>query len=100
MAIVDFWLPDGAALPLLRQLRQRCAEARLLVLSGDEDVGAHGFLCKHEPPEAFAQAVAALLAGGDWFAAVRQRALPPAPRRELPVQAHELGPTERQGQRS
>ena len=107
LVVVDFWLPEGAALPLLQQLQQRCPATRLLVLSGDEDVGvqikvrnagAHGFLCKHEPPEVFAQAVAAVLACGTWFASTQLQALPAAPRRELPVQAHELGLTERQGQ--
>ena len=107
LAIVDFWLSGGSALPLLQQLQQRCPAIRLPVLSGDEDLGvqikvhdagAHGFLCKHEPPEVFARAVAAVLAGGGWFAAARQQGLPAAPRRELPVRAHELGLTERQGQ--
>ena len=71
LAIVDFWLPDGAALSLLRQLVQCWPLARLLVLSGDDDpgvqlkvqaAGAHGFLCKHEPPEVFAQALRQLAA--------------------------------------
>lgn len=107
LAIVDFWLKDGAALELLRQILRQCPSTRLLVLSGDEDfgvqikvreAGAQGFLCKHEPPEVFAQAVANLLAGGDWFPNSRELTLPQAPRRELPVQARDLGLTGRQGQ--
>lgn len=107
LAVVDFWLPDGAALSLLRELLPQCPSTRLLVLSGDEDfgvqikvreAGAQGFLCKHEPPEVFARAVASLLAGADWFPHSRELTLPQAPRRELPVQARDLGLTERQGQ--
>jgi DNA-binding NarL/FixJ family response regulator len=105
LAVVDFWLPGGTALALLRQLSHRCPRARLLVVSGDDaspglatrayDAGAHGFLYKHEPAEVFARVVAALRAGQRWCAPAPAV---PAPAGELPVRASDLGLTGRQGQ--
>jgi DNA-binding NarL/FixJ family response regulator len=106
-AVVDFWLPEGAALPLLRQLSVQWPGIRLLAVSGDEDVGvrrkaqeagAHGFLRKHEAPEVFARAVAALRAGQSWFPLVGGPTLPPDAQRELPIHPQELGLTDRQGE--
>lgn len=107
LAVIDFWLPDGAALQLLRELGDCCPLTRLLAVSGDDDAriqakvresGAHGFLHKHEPPEVFARAVTALLQGRDWFGTDAIAAVQASPRRELPVHARDLGLTERQGQ--
>lgn len=106
LAVVDFWLPDGVALPLLRVLRQADPGLRLLVVSGDHDVGvvtkvreagAHGFLHKQEMPEVFARAVASLMAGDTWYRPTEQTP-PPATRRELPIRPADLGLTQRQGE--
>lgn len=106
LAVVDFWLPDGVALPFLLALRQGCDATRLLVVSGDHDVGvvtkareagAHGFLHKQESPETFARAVACLMAGSEWFRPTDRMPGAGAPR-ELPVRAGDLGLTERQGE--
>lgn len=108
MAIVDFWLQGRTALPLVRDLLEADSGTRLLVMSGDEDAaipakvrqaGAHGHLLKSDPPEVFAEAVAALRAGLDWFAHPHQAiAAAEAPRREVPVQPRDFGLTGRQGQ--
>jgi len=107
LAVVDFWLPEGAALMLLGQLARRCAGTRLLVVSGDEDgaiqrkardAGAHGFVHKNQPPEIFAQVVTVLRTGGVWFTQGDDLGPAPAIRRELPMRPQELGLTERQGQ--
>lgn len=107
LAVVDFWLPEGAALPLLRELARRCPATRLLVVSGDDDAGVrrkareaggHGFLRKQETPEVFARAVAALRAGELWFPLVSGPMPSPDTPRELPIHARELGLTERQGE--
>ena len=107
LAVVDFWLPEGAALMLLGKLAQRCAGTRLLVVSGDEDsavqrkardAGAHGFVHKNQPPEVFAQVVSVLRSGGEWFRLESDSTQAAAIRRELPMHPQELGLTERQGQ--
>jgi DNA-binding NarL/FixJ family response regulator len=107
LAVVDFWLPEGAALSLLRQLSSRWPGIRLLAVSGDEDVGvrrkareagAHGFLRKQETPEVFAKAVAALRGGESWFPLVSGPMSSPDTQRELPIHPQELGLTGRQGE--
>lgn len=107
LLVVDFWLPGGTALALLREAAAKLPSCRLLVMSGDEDArvqikameaGAHGFLRKSEPPETFAQAVATLRKGGTWFPAMPPAELTPALRRELPLSPRDLGLTDRQGQ--
>ncbi|MBS7758808.1 response regulator, partial [Klebsiella pneumoniae] len=93
LLVVDFWLPQGTAIDLLRQAMVRAPGCRLLVMSGDEDqrvqikakeAGAHGFIRKAEPPEVFAQAVDTLRQGGNWFRLSSGTSLTPA-RRELPL---------------
>lgn len=107
MVVVDFWLPDGAALPLLHALRVQCPETCLLVISADDNAaiedkvraaGANGFLHKQEATEVFVEAVAELNKGGTWFRGVAHRAEHKAAPRDLPVTAAELGLTARQGQ--
>eukprot|EP01041_Mallomonas_annulata_P035713 gene35713-58712_t len=55
IALIDFWLAEGAALDLIAQLRQHCPGSALAVISGDDDpavmervrkAGAHGFIHK------------------------------------------------------
>jgi len=108
LAVLDFWLSDGTALALVAELARQCPGARLLTVSGDDDpalqikareAGAHGFLPKHEAPEAFAHAVAVLCAGGQWFTHTEGSMLLPALRqRGLPLRPGDLGLTERQGE--
>lgn len=78
LLVLDFWLSDGTALHLIRELPQRYANIRLLVISGDEnnqvqfkaqEAGAHGFVHKHDSPQTFQLAVTALQNGQLWFPA-------------------------------
>lgn len=76
LLVLDFWLPDGTALQLIRTLPQKNPHIRLLVISGDEnnnvqhkarEMGAHGFVHKHDSPQIFNLAVKALQNGQLWF---------------------------------
>ncbi len=107
LAVVDFWLPDGASLGLLEALKQQYPATRLLAISADDDAavldkvriaGADGFLHKQESPEVFGRAVAALLQGATWFHGGVKLAGRELPNKELPVTVAELGLTTRQGQ--
>lgn len=103
--VVDFWLPDGAALPLLNELKAKFPQIPILVISADDDptvenkvknIGVQGFLNKQAAPEVFIQAINAILNGESWFnhAKLNDTYQPHA----LPVTAKELGLTIRQGQ--
>jgi DNA-binding NarL/FixJ family response regulator len=106
IALIDFWLADGAALPLVAMLRRRCPAAALAIMSGDDDpaiqqsvrhAGAHAFIPKNVAPHTFGAAVDALLAGQTWFE--NAESAPPTPRsRDLPVTPAELGLSTRQGE--
>jgi DNA-binding NarL/FixJ family response regulator len=107
LAVIDFWLPEGAALSLLHRLSSEWPDIRLMAVSGDEEAGvrhkareagAHGFLYKQETPDVFAKAVAVLRAGGIWFPPLSAAASLPDVRRELPIHPRELGLTGRQGE--
>lgn len=106
LALIDFWLPEGTALPMLTRLRDEHPATRLLVISGDGDpmirdkvrrLAVDGFVLKHAEPAVFALAVAAVLRGDAWFddASVVARAADEA--RSLPLSPAELGLTPRQG---
>lgn len=106
MALVDFWLPDGTALPLLSRLRGDHPATRLLVISGDDDpavrdkvhrLAVDGFLLKQAEPAVFAQAVQAVLEGLAWFDAPRLADESASGSRDLPLSPAELGLTPRQG---
>lgn len=106
IALIDFWLADGAALGLIARMRERCPGTPLAVISGDDDpavmervrqAGAHGFIHKQAPPETFAQAVEALLGGLAWFVPP-PHGDQPLRSRDLPVTPGELGLSVRQGE--
>ncbi|WP_324279917.1 response regulator transcription factor [Enterobacter ludwigii] len=76
LLVIDFWLSSGTALKLLKEVKQRYPQVRLLVVSGDENndiwqkvhtAGGHGFVLKSEPPEIFSRAVFALADNLTWF---------------------------------
>ncbi|WP_424193458.1 LuxR C-terminal-related transcriptional regulator [Ampullimonas aquatilis] len=106
LALVDFWLSDGTALPVLAKLREAYPATRILVMSGDDDPAVRdkvrrlpvdGFLLKHAEPGVFAQAIAGVLRGEPWF-----DEMSPVDQvggvRYLPISAAELGLTPRQGE--
>lgn len=106
IALIDFWLADGAALPLVAMLLERSSTTALAVMSGDDDpaiqqsvrrAGAHAFIPKHVAPPTFGAALDALLSGQTWFEDAANA--PPAPRsRDLPITPAELGLSTRQGE--
>ena len=70
ISIVDVSLPDGSGLDLIRMLRQKAPDARVLVLSMHAedlvaefalDAGAHGYLEKDEDPEVLVEAIRCVL---------------------------------------
>lgn len=76
LLVIDFWLSSGTALKLLKEVKQRYPQVRLLVVSGDENndiwqkvhtAGGHGFVLKSELPELFSRAVFALADNLTWF---------------------------------
>lgn len=106
LIVVDFWLPDGAALSLLKQLHDRLPQTVLLVMSADDDsaiinkartAGASGFVHKQAAPELFAEAVFTLMKGYCWFPHVTTSQKTPL-QKELSITAQELGLTPRQGE--
>ncbi|MPN20132.1 Oxygen regulatory protein NreC [bioreactor metagenome] len=107
LALVDFWLPEGTALPMLARLRDEYPATRLLVVSGDGDpvirdkvrrLAVDGFILKHADPAVFALAVAAVLRGDGWFDNTSLTALATDETRNLPLSPAELGLTPRQGE--
>jgi len=97
LLVLDHWLAGQAPLDVLIAWRRHHPHTRVLMISGDVDpavwqaartAGADGFVHKHEPPDIFAAAVQALLAGLHWFPA---DAAPP-------TRSAELGLTQRQQQ--
>lgn len=107
LALVDFWLPGGTALPILIRLRDEYPATRLLVISGDGDpavrdkvrrLSVDGFLLKHAEPAVFALAVAAVLRGDAWFDDAPVAGPATDEERTLPLSAAELGLTPRQGE--
>lgn len=106
LLVADVWLAGSNSLAALAAWRSHCGQARWLAISGDADAsvpqrvrqaGAQGFIHKQAPPEVFAQACAAVMAGGEWFVAE------PVPasvqrEREWSVTPAELGLTPRQGE--
>ncbi|NTV94359.1 MAG: response regulator transcription factor [Thiobacillus sp.] len=107
LALIDFWLPEGTALPILARLRDEHPATRLLVISGDGDpavrdkvrrLSVDGFLLKHAEPAVFALAVAAVLRGDAWFDDAPVASSSAGEERNLPLSAAELGLTPRQGE--
>ncbi|MGB2832401.1 MAG: response regulator transcription factor [Methylotenera sp.] len=107
MVVLDFWLPDGASLTLLNQLKTQYPTTLILVVSADDDVavqskvevaGAHGFINKQEATDVFVQAVASLLSGNTWFANANQQNKHANQYKELAITPFELGLTARQGE--
>lgn len=105
IVIVDFWLPKGAALPLLNTFQSKFSQIPALVISADDDpmilekiqaIQVKGFILKQEDPKIFVTAVNALLNGESWFQQPRQPSL--HTKKEMPISCEELGLTIRQGE--
>lgn len=109
--LVDFWLGEGATDKFISHVRSRWPDARVLVMSGDDNpaivtkaqaCGAHGFLHKQEVPQMFSNAVSAVLAGQTWYgaspASTADALGTPRNARSVTVTPADLGLTARQGQ--
>lgn len=72
VVITDISLPGSSGLELISRIRQRCAEARILVFSMHQNpslavqasrAGALGYVTKSSPPEALLRAIGEVYAG-------------------------------------
>jgi DNA-binding NarL/FixJ family response regulator len=72
LALIDLTLGNGDGLPLIRQLRERLPQTRILVLSMHEETvfafpvlraGADGFVMKQKASQHLFEAIRAVLAG-------------------------------------
>lgn len=108
IVLLDFWLGGDTARALVQFIQAHHPGTRILAFSGDvrpgvvdamQAAGAHGFVGKHEPPDAFEQAVTALLQGRSWYPVQTNGGDAPASAfDDLLVTPAELGLTERQGE--
>lgn len=107
LALVDFWLPSGTALPILTRLHETYPDTRLLVISGDADpavrdkarrLAVDGFLLKQAEPVTFGLAVGAVMRGDAWFDDAAVVSPASDDERKLPLSPAELGLTPRQGE--
>ncbi|AVT10388.1 LuxR C-terminal-related transcriptional regulator [Paracidovorax avenae] len=116
LALVDFWLAEGAATSFIDNLFAMSPGTRVLIVSADHHPaivlkarasGAHGFIHKREPPETFHAAINAVLDGTPWFdsgatACLSSKATTTAIGATTPREIHlspaDLGLTPRQGQ--
>jgi DNA-binding NarL/FixJ family response regulator len=76
LVIVDQTLPDSSGDAVVREIKYRCASARILAYSFNSnataiiklfEAGVHGYLIKSEDDAEFERAVTALLDGKDYF---------------------------------
>ena len=76
LAMIDINLPDISGLEVMRRIRARDADARLIAFSMNADpaiaaraieLGASAYLTKSDPPERFLDAVDALMAGDGYL---------------------------------
>lgn len=105
--VIDFWLPNGASLDLIVQLKSLFPKTPILVTSADDnpdvvrrarECGADGFIHKQHPTDSFAKAVKSLLHGVNWFDNSEVNQAQSQQLKELPISVRELGLTPRQGE--
>jgi DNA-binding NarL/FixJ family response regulator len=107
LAVVDFWLGDGASTTIVNDILALAPSCRVLMTSGDthpaiarkaQAAGAHGFVPKAHSPQLLHQAVTALLSGNEWFDAPLPARPAAASASAIRMTANELGLTPRQAQ--
>ncbi|HEY9094115.1 MAG TPA: response regulator transcription factor [Hydrogenophaga sp.] len=105
LLVADVWLASGHCLVQLAQWSKEHPHSPWIAVSGDDDpavtqrvraAGARAYVHKQAPPERFAEAVKAVLAGGEHFESPRSLS-GVSSSRGWPVTARELGLTPRQG---
>ena len=76
LILLDFFLPDGNGLEVVRAAKQRCPWAKLLVVSSEHDnpyiaslieIGINGFINKDISPQDFSFVVASVIQGHNYF---------------------------------
>src|SRR5207244_1498533 len=79
LAIVDWWLPDGKGIDLVRALSAKLPGTRFLFLSSIEkqhvvreaiDAGVHGFVMKRASYDVLLEAIHAVLGGRSYYCSV------------------------------
>lgn len=107
LVVIDFWLPNGASLDLIVQLKSLFPNTPILVTSADDnpgiiqkarEYGADGFIHKQHSTESFTKAVESLLNGVSWFDSSEMNETKSLQLKELPISFQELGLTTRQGE--
>jgi two-component system NarL family response regulator len=87
LAIVDWMLPDGSGLLVVKQIKPVLKAMRFIMLTSIDDerlveeanaAGAEGFVFKRASLETLREALAAVLAGGKYYCAESSRFLRPA----------------------
>lgn len=72
LVLLDIYLGSGNGLQVIEQIRRRCRDTRILVISSEEDsivaeralrLGANGYMLKNEEPAALKAAISQTLAG-------------------------------------
>lgn len=107
IAVIDFWLGNGASHDLIKALLHRYPEIVILSISGDsnpdiqnavQSLGVRGFISKQSPTEHFSQAILALLSGMTWFEINTPETIGYPHSRDVPISTAQLGLSPRQGQ--
>jgi DNA-binding NarL/FixJ family response regulator len=84
LIILDLVMPPASGLALLNELRIACAQARVMIFSGNLEAatieralssGAHGLVDKSAPPGEFREALAAVTAGRIYFSRAASEAI-------------------------
>lgn len=104
VVLLDLTMPGASGLDVVRRLRARLPDTKVLILSVHDDreyvlesvrAGAHGYLRKDSSPADIRQAIHAVHAGDSFFSPPVARhltdALQQAPRRGAPGPAADLG---------
>ncbi len=104
LAIVDWMLPDGKGIDVVRALSPKLAGTRYLFLSSLEkehivreaiDAGVHGFVMKRAPYDTLLAAIRAVVSGQSYYCTTSSRLLVEALRTAANVGANALTSRER-----
>jgi DNA-binding NarL/FixJ family response regulator len=105
LAIVDWMLPDGSGLLIVKQLKKRLEAMRFIMLtSNDEeslvqeanDAGVQGFVLKSSSLETLREAITSVLAGGKFYCPESSKYLLPGLGRRVTPVNDSLTPRERE----
>jgi DNA-binding NarL/FixJ family response regulator len=104
LAIVDWMLPDGKGIDVVRAVAPKLPGTRYLFLSSLEkehivreaiDAGVHGFVMKREPYEKLVEGIRTVIAGHSYYCPTSSRLLVEALRTAADTGANALTPRER-----